>query len=145
MNKHLVASVFLVLATACAAPGGPSGKVLGSRTCDACGTVRGIDVMNTRSGNTSGAGAVMGAVVGAVVGHQFGSGRGNTAATAGGAVAGAYAGNEIEKERRDGGRYYRVTIDMDRGYTETVNVGDPEQLRSGDRVRVIGNNIEIIS
>ena len=143
MKKHILASALLVLAAACAAPGGPSGKVLSS-TCDACGTVRGIDVMNTRSGNSTGAGAVMGAVVGAVVGHQFGSGRGQDAATAGGAVAGAVAGNEMEKQRNAGARYYRVTIDMDRGYTETVNVDNPAQLRSGDRVRVIGNNIEII-
>jgi uncharacterized protein YcfJ len=143
MKKQIVASLLLVLAAACAAPGGPSGRVISS-TCDACGTVRGIDVMNTREGRSTGAGAVMGAVAGAVVGHQFGSGRGQDAATAGGAVAGAVAGNEIEKNRNAGSRYYRVTIDMDRGFTETVNVDHPAELRSGDRVRVIGNTIEII-
>jgi outer membrane lipoprotein SlyB len=143
MKKQIIGLLLIALAAGCAAPGGPAGKVASS-TCPSCGTVRGIDVMNTGEGRATGAGALMGAVVGGVVGHQFGSGRGQDAATAAGAVGGAVAGNELEKQRNAAGRYYRVTIDMDRGHTETVNVGDPAELRSGDRVRVVGNNIEII-
>jgi outer membrane lipoprotein SlyB len=146
MKTRILAPLFLLLASACAAPGGPAGKVLSS-TCPSCGTVRGIDVINTGdAGRTSGAGALMGAVVGGVVGHQFGSGRGQDAATAAGAVGGAVAGNEMERQRNANavGRYYRVTIDMDRGDTASINVDNPAALRSGDRVRVVGNNIEII-
>jgi len=77
--------------------------------------------------------------------HQFGSGRGQDAATAAGAVGGAVAGNEIEKQRSAPGRYYRVTVDMDHGHTETVNVADPQGLTRGSRVRVAGQNLEIVS
>jgi len=55
------------------------------------------------------------------------------------------AGNEIEKQRSAPGRYYRVTVDMDHGHTETVNVADPQGLTRGSRVRVAGQNLEIVS
>lgn len=143
MNKHILASLLLVITAACATST-PTGKVV-DRTCADCGTVRAVDVINTGTrGPATGAGAVMGAVVGGVVGHQVGSGRGQDAATVAGAAAGAVAGHEMEKRRSGGGSYYRVTIDMDRGNTESVNVDNPASLRAGDRVRVIGNNIEIL-
>ncbi len=49
------------------------------------------------------------------------------------------------EKNRNAGSYYRVTVDMDRGNTETVNVADPAGLRPGHRVRVVGNNLEILS
>jgi outer membrane lipoprotein SlyB len=142
MKNRLIAPVLLLLVAACAAPAGPKGSVVGD--CANCGTVRGVDVINQGSGQASGAGAIAGAVVGAVIGHQIGSGRGQDAATAAGAVGGAAAGHQMEKSRNSGS-YYRVTVDMDRGNTETVNVGDPAGLRPGHRVRVVGNNLEILS
>src|SRR5690349_25029209 len=107
------------------------------------GRVVAIDVVGG-SGRTSGGGAVAGAIIGGVLGHQVGSGRGNDVATAAGAVGGAVAGNEIEKQNQAMASYYRITIDMDRGNTETVNVANPAGLRPGNRVKVIGNNIEIV-
>jgi len=144
MKKPILASLFLVFATACVAPA-PAGKVV-DRACTDCGTVRAVDIMNTGvRGPATGAGAVMGAVVGGVVGHQIGSGHGQDAATVAGAAAGAVAGHEMEKRRSAGaGDYYRVTIDMDRGNTESINVDNPAGLRSGMRVRVVGNTIEIL-
>ena len=144
MKKHILASLLLVLTAACVAPA-PTGKVV-DRACADCGTVRAVDVMYTGTRDrVTGAGAVMGAVVGGVVGHQFGSGRGQDAATVAGAAAGAVAGHEMEKQRAAGsGDYYRVTIDMDRGNTESINVENPAGLRSGQRVRVVGTTIEIL-
>lgn len=108
--------------------------------CRDCGTVRAVDVMN-KSGDASGKGAVIGAVIGGLVGHQFGSGRGQDVATAGGAVAGGAIGHNEEK-KRSAGSYYRVTVEMDRGGTREVNVGDAAGLRPGDRVRVAGKDLE---
>jgi outer membrane lipoprotein SlyB len=139
MKNRLIAIALLAFAAACAGPS-PMGTV--RDTCANCGTVRGVDVINEEP-RTTGAGALMGAVMGGVVGHQFGSGKGQDAATAAGAVGGAYAGNEVEKGRA-ASSYYRITIDMDRGNTETVNVANPAGLRPGNRVKVIGNNIEYV-
>lgn len=121
----------------CAGVAGAEGRV---DECRDCGTVRAVDVMN-KSGDASGKGAVIGAVIGGVVGHQFGSGRGQDAATAGGAVAGGVVGHNEEK-KRSAGSFYRITIDMDRGGTREVNVGDAAGLRPGDRVRVAGKDLE---
>lgn len=140
MRNRTIAIALLVVAAGCAGPS-PMGTV--KDTCASCGTVRGVDVINEAPRGT-GAGALMGAVVGGVIGHQFGSGRGQDAATAAGAVGGAVAGNEIEKQNRGMASYYRITVDMDRGNTETVNVANPAGLRPGNRVKVIGNNIEVV-
>ena len=53
--------------------GGPPPANYGSsgHYCQACGTVRGIDQVQMRQGN-SGGGAVLGAIIGGVIGNQFG-------------------------------------------------------------------------
>jgi outer membrane lipoprotein SlyB len=132
--RWILAAALAVCAGAASAEKGRVGE------CRDCGTVRAVDVMN-KSGEASGKGAVLGAVVGGVVGHQFGSGRGNDAATVGGAVAGGVVGHQAEK-KANAGSYYRITIDMDRGSTREVNVADAAGLHSGDRVRVVGKNLE---
>jgi outer membrane lipoprotein SlyB len=134
MKTWMIAAVLAAFAGIAAGADGQVGK------CQECGTVRGVDLMN-RGDDTSGKGAVVGAVIGGVVGHQFGSGRGNDAATAGGAVAGAVVGNEQEK-KANADSYYRVTVDMDKGGSRKVNVGDSAGLQPGDRVRVSGKNLE---
>jgi outer membrane lipoprotein SlyB len=137
--KPFLAALLLVSAFGCATGPGPTGRVVDS--CANCGTVRGVDLMHGSS-QTSGAGAVLGAVIGGVVGHQFGSGKGNDAATAAGAIGGAVIGNEAERQRSGG--YYRITVDMDRGDTQSVNVPSPAGLRSGSRVKLVGRDIEIV-
>jgi outer membrane lipoprotein SlyB len=130
-----------IMAAALAACAGGAGADKGRvGECRDCGTVRAVDVMD-KAGEASGKGAVIGAVIGGVVGHQFGSGRGQDAATVGGAVAGGAIGHNEEK-KRSAGSYYRITIDMDRGATREVNVADAAGLRSGDRVRVVGKDLE---
>jgi len=135
--KHWTRWIIAAAFAACAGAAGAEGRV---GDCRDCGTVRGVDLMN-KSGDASGKGAVIGAVIGGVVGHQFGSGRGQDAATVGGAVAGGAIGHNEEK-KRSAGSYYRVTVDMDRGGTREVNVGDAAGLRPGDRVRVAGKDLE---
>ena len=130
-----------ILAAALACCAGAAGAEKGRvGECRDCGTVRAVDLME-KSGDASGKGAVIGAVIGGVVGHQFGSGRGQDAATVGGAVAGGAIGHNEEK-KRSAGSFYRITIDMDRGGTREVNVADAAGLRSGDRVRVAGKDLE---
>ena len=140
MRTLIAAALLLFAGAGCVAE---PGRVTGG-DCIQCGTVRAIDIINQGEGRTTGAGALMGAVIGGVVGHQFGSGRGQDAATAAGAVGGAMAGNEMERQRA-AGSYYRVTVDMDNGRTESVNVIDPAGLVRGSRVRVAGRNLERIS
>ena len=139
MKNLLAATLVLFAGYGCAT--GP-GRVADAR-CVECGTVRAVDLINQGDGRTSGAGALMGAVIGGVVGHQFGSGRGQDAATAAGAVGGAMAGNAVERQNTPGS-FYRITIDMDNGRTESVNVIDPAGLVRGSRVRVAGRNLERI-
>ena len=66
------------------------------RYCHRCGTVRDIDQVELRQGN-SGGGAVLGAIIGGVIGNQFGRGSGRAAATAVGVVGGAAVGNNVEE------------------------------------------------
>ncbi|HUR41895.1 MAG TPA: glycine zipper 2TM domain-containing protein [Verrucomicrobiae bacterium] len=127
--------------TACARdPVAPAGRVA---ECSDCGTVRGIEAVD-QGGKASGAGAVLGAVIGGVVGHQFGSGKGQDAATAAGVVGGAAAGHQIEKNRRTGS-VYEVLVRMDTGGTRIVNVADPGSLTVGQRVRIKGRDLEVLS
>lgn len=139
MKTLLAAALLLFAGYGCAGPG----RVANS-SCVECGTVRTVDLINQGDGRTSGAGALMGAVIGGVVGHQFGSGRGQDAATAAGAVGGAMAGNEVERQNNAARSFYRVTVDMDSGTTQSVNVIDARGLERGDRVRVRGRDLELI-
>ena len=74
------------------------------------GRVSNIEVLQpqSRSSNTSGAGAVLGAVVGGVLGNQVGGGSGKKAATVAGAVAGGVIGNQVDK-RHVGGKVVNRT------------------------------------
>jgi outer membrane lipoprotein SlyB len=113
-------------------------------SCADCGTVSSIESIE-KKGGASGAGAVIGAVIGGVVGHQFGQGKGQDAATVGGAVAGGFAGHEAEKRHNEETSYYKVSVNMDSGYTRSVNLGSVEGVGVGTRVRLVGNDMEIVS
>lgn len=115
-------------------------------SCDDCGTISHVQQVNGAA-KGSGLGMVLGAVVGGLVGHQVGDGKGQTAATVGGAVIGGFAGNEVEKRVKGSNEpdYYRVTVDMDYGRgTRTVDVGSTGGLSTGSRVKVVGNNLEVL-
>ena len=114
-------------------------QVAAAQACERCGTITAITPVEVE-GEASGAGAVAGAIIGGVVGHQFGSGSGNDAATAAGAVGGAVAGSEVEKNR-NGSTIYKVTIDMESGGTQTVNLASATGFSVGDDVRVSGDQL----
>ena len=86
---------------------------------------------------SGGAGAVVGGLLGALVANQVGSGRGRTAATVAGAAGGAYVGNEVEKNRAQGHDAYQIGIRLDNGTYRTIVQDDVNDLRVGNRVRLI--------
>ena len=104
------------------------------------GTVDRIEVINRSAGNNA-AGTIIGGIVGGLIGTQIGSGRGRTAATVAGAVGGAVAGNVIEGRRRTDHETFRVTVRLDNGSVQTVTQENINDLRTGDRVRLHGNQI----
>lgn len=111
------------------------------KVCDSCGTISSIETMR-KKGEGSGIGIAAGAVLGAVIGHQIGGGRGQDVATATGAIGGGFAGNEIEKQAR-ASTYYHITVNMESGGSRTVDVSELNGLSSGQKVRVVGNNIQM--
>jgi len=110
--------------------------------CANCGTVVSITPV-TVDGDGSGAGAVVGAVVGGLLGNQVGGGSGKDAATVVGAVSGAVAGNEIEKRSKKQ-VYYDVLVELDGGGSQTVSVNNASALSPGTRVKVAGNDLQLL-
>ena len=113
------------------------------RYCHLCGTVRDIDQVELRQGN-SGGGAVLGAIIGGLIGNQFGRGSGRAAMTGAGVVAGAAIGNAAEEDnaRHASGYAWRFRVQLDDGRWATVTQGDNGGFRPGDRVYVRGDHIE---
>src|SRR5947208_739857 len=102
--------------------------------CHDCGViveVKEVEVL----GKGSGIGAVAGGVGGAVLGHEIGDG--SRAGTAVGAVVGAVAGHQIERKAREH-KKYEITVRMNDGSTKQLSdeSGNPNSLKSGDKVRV---------
>lgn len=108
------------------------------------GRVANIEAFQAEGGrHPSGVGAIIGGVLGAVVGNQIGSGGGRALATGVGAVGGAVAGNQIEGNQRGGvTTTYRVTVQLDNSGYRAFDVPATGDLRQGDRVRVVGNQLQ---
>lgn len=103
------------------------------------GVIDAIDAVNTPSQGIGG--AVVGGVLGGVVGHQVGHGNGNTLATIAGVVGGAVVGNQLEARNSPGSTSYNVRVRMNNNGYQTISVGNPGDLRVGDRVRVDNGQI----
>ena len=101
------------------------------RDCGVIVEVKEVEVL----GKGSGIGAVAGGVGGAVLGHEIGDG--SRAGTAVGAVVGAVAGHQIERKAREH-KKYEITVRMNDGSTKQLSdeSGNPNSLKSGDKVRV---------
>jgi outer membrane lipoprotein SlyB len=78
-----------------------------------------------------------------VVGHQVGDGRGKEVATAAGAIGGGIAGNEIEK-RSKSTTHFHVTVAMENGTTQAVDIDAMNGLSTGSKVRVVGNSLQVV-
>lgn len=104
------------------------------------GIVDRIELINRGDPNNM-AGTVIGGIAGGLIGHQIGHGTGRTVATIAGAAGGAYVGNQIEQRQRAHHESFRVTVRMNNGTYQTITEDNIADLRTGDRVRVDGNNI----
>ena len=107
------------------------------------GVVRAIEVVPVSS-RPSGAGAILGAIVGGVVGNQFGSGSGRAVTTIGGAAAGAVAGNAIEKRTRREDEVFRVSVRFEDGNIRDYDYQRIDDLRVGDRVRLVNGQLHYV-
>jgi outer membrane lipoprotein SlyB len=103
------------------------------------GTVRRIDVVETRLEPTGG-GSVLGAVIGGVVGNQIGHGAGRAAATALGVFGGAVIGNNAEQQQAaaNSSTVYHVVVGFDNGRTRSFDYHALDGLHTGERVRLEG-------
>ena len=115
------------------------------RYCHRCGTVRDIDQVEIRQGD-SGGGAVLGAIIGGLIGNQFGRGSGRAAATAVGVVGGAAVGDSVERDnaRAASGYAWRYRVELDDGRWATVTQRDNAGFHPGDRVFVRGDHLETL-
>ena len=104
------------------------------------GTIDSIQVTHAAPGS-SGAGAVAGGLVGALLGNQIGSGGGRTAATVAGAVGGAVVGNNVEKNRAQAQDAYQISVRLDNGDYRSVVQDNVNDLRVGNRVRVVDGRV----
>ncbi|HUW28174.1 MAG TPA: glycine zipper 2TM domain-containing protein [Sulfuriferula sp.] len=97
--------------------------------------VRNVKIEGTKTPIGTGAGAV----VGGVAGSELGGGRGSLVGAVVGAVAGGLAGSAIEEgvTRQNG---LEITVRLDSGRTLAVTQADDEDIRVGDRVRVLSGN-----
>ena len=116
--------------------------------CDACGVVQSILMTTERTqwtplGSATPAivtpsGAQTGAMTQFAIGPQL-QNQGLVVLGAAGGAAYAKRPNTYEKPRWD------VTVKMDRGGTRVVSQRYEPLLREGDRVRVLGSQLELIS
>jgi outer membrane lipoprotein SlyB len=118
-----------------------------------------VDIRNiSEVRESSGGGAVVGAILGGIIGNQIGRsddhssyrGRGysrhrsrghdndgaRAVATVGGAIIGGVIGNELDRGTSEQRVVTEVTIRLNNGQTQIVQMNNPGQFRVGDRVRV---------
>ncbi|MES2509385.1 MAG: glycine zipper 2TM domain-containing protein [Pseudomonadota bacterium] len=127
----------------------PSGTVYPTSTAPSAaveyGRVTNVEVVRTQApAGTNAAGTIIGGIAGAVIGHQIGGGSGKDLATVAGAVGGAVAGNAIQRNANGGNRVtdvYRVSVQVDNGSYRAYDLGNPGDIRAGDRVRIENGQI----
>jgi hypothetical protein len=124
--------------------------VPGAADCGNCGTVQSISPVNVRQqwtplGSMPEAGAVGGGPTGQPgsatmlsIGPGF-SNRGMVVVGAAGGAAYAQKPNEYQRQRWD------VTVKMDSGPPRVVNLSYEPFVQEGDRVRVFGNQLELLN
>lgn len=109
--------------------------------CTDCATVQAVNEVVV-DGEGKVLGTVAGGVLGAVVGSQFGKGDGRKVAGVAGAVGGALLGREIQR-RNNQRTQYEVVVRMNDGLQRSVVYTEAPSLRVGDRVRVVGETLEL--
>jgi len=119
-----------------------------SDACDACGIVQSIQMTSERQqwtplgavtpSTVTASGASTGGVTQFSIGPQF-KNQGIVVLGAAGGAAYAKRPNAYEKPRWD------VAVKMDRGGTRIVSQSYEPLLREGDRVRVLGSQLELVN
>lgn len=114
------------------------------QTCNDCGTVTRIMVLDSGRNAPAATGAVLGGIVGAVAGHEIsdhtGGSRGNkNIAAVAGAAAGALAGNKIQQNTT--GQSYDITVRMDDGRVVVVNQKSVDGFGQNSAVRVVNGRV----
>jgi Outer membrane lipoprotein len=142
MKKTLIAfcSILVLALSGCATYSSTGSTYGGGTTRVEYGTVTNMVYLKANSTSPISLGTVLGGAAGGLVGHQLGGGTGKTIFTIAGAVAGAVAGDSvqrsIEKDRIE------ITVRLDSGADLMVNqVAEQQELRVGDRVRVVDNKL----
>ena len=84
-------------------------------------------------------GTIAGAAVGGIAGSNIGGGKGSTVGAIVGAVAGGLAGSAIEEgvTKKNG---LEITVKLDNGRMIAVTQEADEDIRPGDRVRVLSGS-----
>ena len=141
-SKRLLVSSSLALAviTGCAQPGLGSGnytrgQVRGEQAVrfGSVESVRDV-VIDARD---TGTGTLAGAAIGGVAGSTVGGGsRANAVGAIAGAVVGGIIGNAVEKNSNDR-KGVEVTVRLENGNVIAVTQEKDEDLRVGDRVRIL--------
>jgi outer membrane lipoprotein SlyB len=112
-----------------------------SDRCADCATVQAVNEVVV-DGEGKVLGTVAGGVLGAVVGSQIGKGDGRKLAGVAGAVGGALLGREIQR-RHNQRTQYEVVVRQNDGMQRSVVYDQLPSLRVGDRVRVVGETLEL--
>ncbi len=127
-------------AVAAASKATTTGKTVSTRqACDTCGVLQAVEVVEVK-GEPGYGGMIAGGVAGALLGSQIGKGDGRTAASILGAAGGAYAGREVEKNMKKENRY-NVTVRLNNGTTQTVQMETDPGLAVGAQVKIVGNSV----
>jgi len=94
-----------------------------------------------KKGETSGVGPVAGGVLGGVIGHQVGSGNTSKVMTVLGAGAGILGGKMAE-EKVGATKQWEITVQLDKGGTQTITSDTEPSWHQGDRVRVLDGKLQ---
>lgn len=125
---------------AVAAAGKTAAQTVSTRqTCDTCGVLQSVNVVEVK-GEPGYGGMIAGGVAGALLGSQIGKGDGRTAASVLGAAGGAYAGREVEKNLKKEKRY-DVTVRLNNGTLQTVHMKNDPGLKVGAQVKIVGDSV----
>ena len=112
------------------------------------GTVAAIEPLGGQAQRSSGAGAIAGGLIGGVIGHEIGRDMGGPRSDGGkvgavlGAFSGAVIGDQVERDGNRGPAGYRIWIRLDGGGDQSLQVGNPGDLRVGERVRFVDGQLQ---
>lgn len=139
-QAHAVLGQTLLTASAQKAAQAAAAKTVSTRqACDTCGVLQSVEEVEVK-GEPGYGGMIAGGVAGALLGSQIGKGDGRTAASILGAAGGAYAGREVEKNMKKEKRY-NVTVRLNNGSTQTVQMEQNPGLAVGSQVKIVGNGV----